>query len=165
MLARWGVVGLRDAGLEPWTSFGKVWRHCVGWASITYLSKDTCATPLQSVSFPAHRCIGPQTESSLLAVLLMKEKHTKCHYIATQKSSWCSDEGKQHSHCLSDSQAASAAYSSACSLFFAGSPVNMIPASSTVPVNTGRCPNPDLKVVYWGNGDPTLCAISCTRFL
>lgn len=49
-----------------------------------------------------------------------------------------------------------AAFFSACFLLLAGSPVNVIPASSTVPVNTGRCPRPDLKVVYDGNGAPTL---------
>lgn len=48
------------------------------------------------------------------------------------------------SHCFNDNQAASAAFFSACFLFFAGSPVNVIPASRTVPVKTGRCPEPDL---------------------
>ena len=32
------------------------------------------------------------------------------------------------------------------------------------PAPQSRCPDPDLKVVYCGNGDPTLCAISHTRF-
>lgn len=69
------------------------------------------------------------------------------------------------SHCFKDDQAARAAFFSACFLFLAGSPVNVIPASSTIPVKTGKCPKPDLKVVYWGKGAPTLCAISCRRFL
>ncbi|KAF7805594.1 hypothetical protein G2W53_037755 [Senna tora] len=63
-----------------------------------------------------------------------------------------------------DDQAARAAFFSACFLFLAGSPVNVIPANSTFPVNTGKCPKPDLLVVYCGNGAPTLCAISCNRF-
>lgn len=57
--------------------------------------------------------------------------------------------------CLRDDQAAMAAFFSACFLFLAGSPVNVIPASSTVPVKTGKCPRPDLYVVYCGNGAPT----------
>lgn len=61
-----------------------------------------------------------------------------------------------NSHCFKEDQAAMAAFFSACFLLLAGSPVNVIPASSTVPVNTGRCPRPDLKVVYDGNGAPTL---------
>lgn len=69
------------------------------------------------------------------------------------------------SRCFRDDQAAIAAFFSACFLFLAGSPVNVIPANSTVPVKTGRCPRPDLNVVYCGNGAPTLCAISCKRFL
>ena len=68
-------------------------------------------------------------------------------------------------HCFRDDQAAIAAFFSACFLFLAGSPVNVIPANSTIPVKTGRCPRPDLNVVYCGNGAPTLCAISCKRFL
>lgn len=55
-----------------------------------------------------------------------------------------------------DVQAAMAAFFSACFLFLAGSPVNITPANSTVQVNTGRCPNPDLKVVYAGSDAPTL---------
>lgn len=70
-----------------------------------------------------------------------------------------------HLHCFRDDQAAIAAFFSACFLFLAGSPVNVIPANSTIPVKTGRCPRPDLNVVYCGNGAPTLCAISCKRFL
>lgn len=50
-------------------------------------------------------------------------------------------------HCFSDCQAANAAFFSACFLFLAGSPVNMIPASSTLPVKTGWWPRPDLYVV------------------
>lgn len=68
-------------------------------------------------------------------------------------------------HCFKADQAAMAAFFSACFLFLAGSPVNVISANSTVPVKTGKWPRPDLNVVYWGNGAPTLCAISCKRFL
>lgn len=73
--------------------------------------------------------------------------------------------GDGNSHCLRDVHAAMAAFFSACFLFLACSPVKVIPASSTIPVKMGWCPSPDLKVVYWGNGAPTLCAISCKRFL
>lgn len=59
-------------------------------------------------------------------------------------------------NCFKDDQAAIAAFFSACFLFLAGSPVNVIPANSTVPVKTGRWPRPDLNVVYCGNGAPTL---------
>lgn len=55
-----------------------------------------------------------------------------------------------------DNQADMAAFFSACFLFFAGSPVNMQPANSTVQVKTGKWPRPDLKVVYVGNDAPTL---------
>ncbi|KAJ0897070.1 hypothetical protein HanRHA438_Chr08g0341601 [Helianthus annuus] len=58
--------------------------------------------------------------------------------------------------CLRDDQADMAAFFSACFLFFAGSPVNMQSANSTVQVKTGKWPRPDLKVVYVGNDDPTL---------
>lgn len=57
---------------------------------------------------------------------------------------------------LRDIQADMAAFFSACFLFFAGSPVNMQPANSTVQVKTGKWPRPDLKVVYVGNDAPTL---------
>lgn len=63
---------------------------------------------------------------------------------------------KKDSHCFREDQAAIAAFFSACFLFLAGSPVNVIPANSTVPVNTGWWPRPDLKVVYRGRGAPTL---------
>lgn len=68
-------------------------------------------------------------------------------------------------HNFRDDQAAIAAFFSACFLFFAGSPVNVTPANSTVQVKTGWCPRPDLKVVYAGNDAPTLCETSCKRFL
>lgn len=51
-------------------------------------------------------------------------------------------------HCFNDDQAARAEFFSACFLFLAGSPVNVIPANSTVPVNTGWWPSPDRYVVY-----------------
>ena len=72
---------------------------------------------------------------------------------------------KTNSHCFKDDQAAKAAFFSACFLFLAGSPMNVIPANSIDPVKTGKCPSPDLTVVYCGNGAPTLWAISCKRFL
>lgn len=68
-------------------------------------------------------------------------------------------------HDFRDNQADIAAFFSACFLFLAGSPVNITPANSTVPVKTGRWPRPDLKVVYAGKDDPTLCETSCKRFL
>lgn len=64
-----------------------------------------------------------------------------------------------------DDQADMAAFFSACFLFFAGSPVNIQPANSTVQVKTGKCPSPDLNVVYVGKDAPTLCETSCKRFL
>lgn len=64
-----------------------------------------------------------------------------------------------------DDQADMAAFFSACFLFLAGSPVNVQPANSTVQVKTGKCPRPDLEVVYVGKDAPTLCETSCNRFL
>ena len=58
--------------------------------------------------------------------------------------------------CFRDDQADMAAFFSACFLFLAGSPVNIQPANSTVHVKTGKCPRPDLKVVYAGKDAPTL---------
>jgi len=88
----------------------------------------------------------------------------KAPYLFTWKKKF-RQKLASHLHCFREDQAAIAAFFSACFLFLAGSPVNIIPANSTVPVNTGRCPRPDLNVKYCGNGAPTLCAISCRRFL
>lgn len=51
---------------------------------------------------------------------------------------------KKSLHCFKDDQAAIAAFFSACFLFLAVSPRNVIPANCTVPVKTGRRPTPDL---------------------
>ena len=48
---------------------------------------------------------------------------------------------------LKENQAAIAAFFSACFLVFADSPLNLIPASSTVQENVGTWPGPDLTLV------------------
>ena len=99
------------------------------------------------------------------AIELIQQINVKFHIISHERKTFRQKKLASHSHCFREDQAAIAAFFSACFLFLAGSPVNMIPANSTVPVKTGKCPNPDLNVKYWGNGAPTLCAISCKRFL
>lgn len=58
---------------------------------------------------------------------------------------WGDEKGPLH--CFKEDQAAIAAFFSACFFVFAGSPVNVMPASSTAHVKTGKCPGPDLTVV------------------
>jgi len=69
-------------------------------------------------------------------------------YISMKVTNFSNKRLATHLHCFKDDQAAIAAFFSACFLFFAGSPVNVIPANSTIPVKTGKCPRPDLYVVY-----------------
>jgi hypothetical protein len=58
-----------------------------------------------------------------------------------------------------------AAFFSACFLVLAASPENVMPATSTEHVKTGRCPGPERVVVYTGNETPALWAVSCSKFL
>lgn len=49
--------------------------------------------------------------------------------------------------CFRATQAARAAFFSACFLVLAGAPLKLIPASSTIEEKTGECPGPDRVVV------------------
>ncbi len=62
----------------------------------------------------------------------------------------------RNSRCFRADQAAMAAFFSACFLVLAASPENVMPATSTEHVKTGRCPGPERVVVYTGNETPAL---------
>ena len=66
---------------------------------------------------------------------------------------------------LREDQAAIAAFFSACFFVLAGSPMNLLPPTSTMHLKSGRCFGPDLIVVYTGRETPALCAVSCSKFL
>lgn len=85
-----------------------------------------------------------------MAYVFRRQIHVKCEhsYISMKSNNFSNNKLATRLHSFKDDQAAMAAFFSACFLFLAGSPVNVIPANSTIPVKTGKCPRPDLNVVY-----------------
>ncbi|KAE8678934.1 hypothetical protein F3Y22_tig00111402pilonHSYRG00497 [Hibiscus syriacus] len=59
------------------------------------------------------------------------------HYPFHHSDNYPQAKGNMNLHCFRDVQAAMAAFFSDCFLFLADSPVNVVPANSTVPVKTG----------------------------
>ena len=101
----------------------------------------------------------------------MLNNYSYQNHCTKQRKTWptkiCINEMKlvKYSHCFSSDQAAIAAFFWACFLVLPGLPVNVFPANSTVHVNTGVWPGPDLTVVYTGSFKPARWAVSWSRFL
>ena len=87
--------------------------------------------------------------------------HAPRKTICTEKK----QRGVVHLHCLIADKATIAAFFSACFFVLAGSPMNLLPPTSTMHLKSGRCFGPDLIVVYTGRETPALCAVSCSKFL